>query len=195
MEEVKKLSTIEEIRALSDPYRIQILNTIKKNARPTTVKQIADEMGEVPAKVHYHVKKLEKLDILRLAHTEAINGIIAKFYEPTARKFEIHNPELDSELSKHFINHAHKFVENLFNDSKKIFIDQLRKSDEKNDDKEKKTNEGNLSSSNLYLTKEEYQALVKYIEKLCEKHDKKDNNRVDAEEYHFFASIIQINKN
>ncbi len=40
-------------------------------------------MGEVPAKVHYHVKKLESAGILKLQHTKEINGIVAKFYQPT----------------------------------------------------------------------------------------------------------------
>lgn len=62
--------------------------------KPSTVKQIADEMGDVPAKVHYHVKKLEMAGILRLNHTKEINGIIAKYYEPTAKTYKIENQEI-----------------------------------------------------------------------------------------------------
>lgn len=54
-----------------------------------TVKQIADKLGEVPANIHYHVKKLEKFDVVRLHHTEEIRGIVAKYYKPTAERFEI----------------------------------------------------------------------------------------------------------
>ena len=80
---------MKEIKAFSDPYRMMIMKQYYKLARPATVKQIADEMGEVPAKVHYHVKKLESVGILKLKHTKEINGIIAKFYEPTAQTFKV----------------------------------------------------------------------------------------------------------
>lgn len=59
--EHKVLSTIEEIKIYSDPYRIQIMNMFNRQGRPSTVKEIADQMGEVPAKVHYHVKSWRKL--------------------------------------------------------------------------------------------------------------------------------------
>jgi Predicted transcriptional regulators len=89
MEETKELNTVEEIKVLSDPFRYKILNCFYKVGVPSTVKQIADNLGEVPAKVHYHVKKMEKTGILILTHTKEVNGIVAKYYEPTAKRFEI----------------------------------------------------------------------------------------------------------
>lgn len=41
----KVLSTIEEIKIYSDPYRIQIMNMFHRQGRPSTVKEIADLMG------------------------------------------------------------------------------------------------------------------------------------------------------
>ena len=72
LETVKKLTTVERIRAFSDPYRLQIISTLRNFKRPATVKEISDEMGETPAKVHYHVKKLEKAGILVLVATKYI---------------------------------------------------------------------------------------------------------------------------
>ena len=95
MKDVKHLKTLEEIRAISDPYRYKILNCFYKIGEPITVKQLADELGEVPAKVHYHVKKMEKAGLLTLVHTKEINGIIAKYYEPTARHFRIEGKETE----------------------------------------------------------------------------------------------------
>ncbi len=91
MKNVKILTTLEEIKSFSDPYRIIILKHYFRLKRPCTVKQIADEMGEVPAKVHYHVKKLEASGILCLNHTKEINGILAKYYLPAAKTFKIEN--------------------------------------------------------------------------------------------------------
>ena len=81
MDKVKVLRSLEEVKALSDPYRFKILNCFYEMKKPATVKQIADKLGEVPANIHYHVKKLEKFDIVRLHHTEEIRGIVAKYYK------------------------------------------------------------------------------------------------------------------
>jgi len=94
MKNVKILTTLEEIKSFTDPYRIIIMKHYFRLNKPSTVKQIADEMGDVPAKVHYHVKKLEAAGILRLNYTKEINGIVAKYYEPTAKTFKIENKEI-----------------------------------------------------------------------------------------------------
>lgn len=94
MKNVKVLTTMEEVRSFTDPYRIVIMKQYLKMNRPATVKQIADEMGDVPAKVHYHVKKMIAAGLLKLDHTKEINGILAKYYEPTARTFQIENKEI-----------------------------------------------------------------------------------------------------
>jgi DNA-binding transcriptional ArsR family regulator len=125
MEKVKSLNTLEEIKAFSDPYRIQILNSFYKFGEPVTVKQIADCMGEVPAKVHYHVKKMESAGILRLTHTREINGIIAKYYEPTAKQFIIDRPDLDPENLGKVWNEAQNAIIASYNTSQKIFLDNM----------------------------------------------------------------------
>ncbi len=58
MAKVRKISSDEEIKIFSDPYRMKIINAYIKAGKALTVKGVADLMGEVPAKVHYHVKKI-----------------------------------------------------------------------------------------------------------------------------------------
>lgn len=70
-----------DIKLLSDPYRIRILDTFKSFGRSATVKQVADRLGDTSAKVTFHVKKLIGLGLLTLDHTEMVNGIVAKFYQ------------------------------------------------------------------------------------------------------------------
>lgn len=89
MNEVRRIETDEEIKIFSDPYRMRIINAYIKAGEPMTVKGVADLMGEVPAKVHYHVKKLISIDILALDHTKLINGITAKYYRLTTDSFRV----------------------------------------------------------------------------------------------------------
>lgn len=44
------MTTLEEIKIYSDPYRLQILNVLNKMGRPATVKEVADRMGMCPPK-------------------------------------------------------------------------------------------------------------------------------------------------
>ena len=129
--EMKELTTLEEIKIYSDPYRLQILNTFFKLDRPATVKEIADEMGEVPAKVHYHVKKLERIGLLSMVATKEINGIVAKYYEAFSGMIQIKQPDLPDNPSSHDLirSEAFKLLSELYEQNKERFFKQVRASE------------------------------------------------------------------
>lgn len=195
---VKKLTTIEEIKAFSDPYRTEILGTFNRLGEPATVKQIADKMGEVPAKVHYHVKKLEKVGILELVRTEEINGIVAKFYSPVADAFHI-KAKSDSQVSfDTFKTEIEKTIHNTYEMSKEVVIKEIRKAsaedleseqgEKEDDDKKLDAMIGILS---LTLSEEESLELKEFIDR-CSKKSKANRNDKSKQKYHFFYSIMQI---
>lgn len=69
--------------------RINILLAFGEAKEAPTVKQIAVKMGEVPAKIHYHVKELVRINVLELVSTKEKSGILEKYYLPTAKNFRI----------------------------------------------------------------------------------------------------------
>ena len=75
------ITTGEELKIISDPYRMEIINTYRSKDIALTATECANLMGEIPSKVHYHVKKLLKINILALDHIKVINGINAKYYK------------------------------------------------------------------------------------------------------------------
>ncbi|MGE5631847.1 MAG: helix-turn-helix domain-containing protein [Caulobacteraceae bacterium] len=85
----KFLTTMDEIKTFSDPFRIKVLLTFGDGEEPLTVKQISVKLGEVPAKVHYHVKELERIGVLEIVDTREKSGILEKYYLPTAQSFKI----------------------------------------------------------------------------------------------------------
>lgn len=193
MDEIKLLKTVEEIRALSDPYRYKILNCFYKNGEPITVKQVADELGEVPAKVHYHVKKMEKAGLLVLVYTKEINGIIAKYYEPTAKKFNIIGEDTEGMDKALRLNEALKVVAQIYDESKKTFLEQASISQSNEGVKNKKLS--SLSMESIYLTQEEAEDLIKYMENLMAGSNRKQKaEETDIKEFHCFFSIIESNK-
>lgn len=178
-----KLTTMEAIRAFSDPYRLKILNNFYMRGQPSTVKEISDQMGEVPAKVHYHVKKLEKHGILLQVYTKEINGIIAKYYEPAAESFSVENPDLKNNSSPGLTDQYEAFIASIFDEAKFEFINSIRhKADKK----------GTVSTEVVYLTDQEYDNYVRYIKELCEKCKKPKGD--NAKPYYLFASTIRADK-
>jgi DNA-binding transcriptional ArsR family regulator len=185
MEEVKHLTSLEEIKAFSDPYRLQILTAYRKFNRPATVKEVADQLKETPAKIHYHVKKLEKVGILKLMFTKEINGIVAKYYEPTAERFVIRHKDHDKDLSKVISNESQRVISNLYDNSRKIVMNEMIK--------EERDTENTIEfvrSSDLYLTLEEAKEYNDFIKKLNRKHS--ENNSDGRKRYHMFSVLFPV---
>ena len=127
MKEVMKLVGIEQIKAYSDPYRLRIISFLRNTKEAATVKEIADYLGEVPAKVHYHIKKLERVGILELVRTKEIKGIIAKYYYLTAENFVIEAEEINKQTKKVYKSQILNIVNEYYDKSKEKSIDTLMK--------------------------------------------------------------------
>lgn len=187
MEEKKVLTTIEEVKAISDPFRYRILTAFYKLNTPATVKEIASEINEVPANVHYHVKKMEASGILKLVFTREIKGIIAKYYEPTAENFQIKcSSDLDTVSNKLILAEKQRMLSQIYDSSKNIFIEQLSYST-KNNEKDP----GTIILEDLYLNDTEVQEFKKYIEDFINKHKKYPENVSGISRNHLFVSFFK----
>ncbi|MTI68490.1 MAG: helix-turn-helix transcriptional regulator [Firmicutes bacterium] len=188
MKKQKILSTLEEIKVFSNPYRLQILNTIKKLNKPATVKQIAEKMKETPAKVHYHVKKLEKVDILHIVDTKEINGIIAKYYNLTAENYTLDHNETDPEIKKLILNEFQRTISSIYDKSKKTILKEI-KSEDPNIEKENKIED--IFSSEIYLSNKDANELKKIIQKYVEKNEN-NPDKENLNKYHLFTVFFSM---
>lgn len=188
MEKSKILSTVEEVKAISDPFKFRILKTFSDINEPATVKQIADCLNEVPAKVYYHVKKMEKLGILQLIYTKEIKSIIAKYYEPTAEHFEVEcGNDFDDVNKTVMLGETQRMIAEVYNNSKNVLLEEISLC-AKNDIK----NHGKLTMTDLYLTEQQAKEFSKNIEEFVESHKFKDKNVADENKYHCFISVIKV---
>lgn len=179
-----KLTTMEEVKAFSDPFRYKILMCFYRKKQPATVKEIAVALKEVPANVHYHVKKLEKVGILKLVYTKEINNIIAKYYEPTAETFNIDCPNELAEPSKQLIlAEGKQLLAQIYEDSKSVFLEHMKPG---------KKSVGTISMEDLYLTEEEATEFQEYVVNFMLKHRAKPVEVENIKNYHSFFSIIEI---
>lgn len=180
--ETKELTTLEEIKIYSDPYRLQILNVLNRMDRAATVKEVADRIGDVPAKVHYHMKKLERIGLVKIVSTKEINGIIAKYYEPFSGAVKIKRGENSEEpVIKELIrSETNKLLSELFDQNRDRFFKNMSKDDETT---------SMLTNTSLYMSEDEAREFFVELDKMLTPYKKKRGE--GYHEYEFFASNIR----
>src|SRR5258708_4243540 len=82
-----EINNLEQLRAISDILRVRIADHLREE--PLTVTQLADRLKLPAARVHYHVRELEKVGLLRLVETREKGGILEKYYQPIARNISV----------------------------------------------------------------------------------------------------------
>ncbi|SEQ70728.1 transcriptional regulator, ArsR family [Virgibacillus subterraneus] len=85
MKDIKILTTHEQLKALSDPFRSELL--LRLMEKPKTGQQLSEVFSLSRARIHYHLKELEKNDLVEIVHQEEKNGIVQKFYQAVAGGF------------------------------------------------------------------------------------------------------------
>lgn len=158
---IRYISTEEELKILSDPFRLRIISAYVEHEKPLTVKGCADIINEIPSKVHYHIKKLIKIGILALDHIEVINGINAKYYYLPKTSFELKIEDTTSAgmeknldlLTNVSISQIENFRMDFINSMQTAIKDKV----------ESKYDVGYVSTSHLYLSEEEHDELQKMV--------------------------------
>lgn len=175
---VRIIKTDEEVKVFTDPYRLKIIDTFYAHEGPLTVKGVADIMGEVPAKVHYHVKKLIAIELLELDHIEVVNGINAKYYKLICDEFRLEFSKGQDQAD--YIQQPDQVEKMLYSlmDKHKADVRALRGYLVSCDDQEKERFEsGNFSANDLYLSQEDYQEVMSTLKGIYKKYGKMDNNK------------------
>ena len=70
---------LEQVRALSHPLRLRLLELFAHE--PRTTKQAAEVLGEPPTRLYHHVAALERAGLIRLRETRQNRGTTEKYYE------------------------------------------------------------------------------------------------------------------
>lgn len=81
---VRDLATL---KAFADPLRVRLL--LELSYGPRTVKEVANTLGVRPTRLYYHLRILEKRDLVRVAGRRMVSGIEERSYEATAKGWTI----------------------------------------------------------------------------------------------------------
>jgi DNA-binding transcriptional ArsR family regulator len=120
MGDVYIVKELEQIKALSSPYRISIIEAF--NGEAATAKHISSKIGEPHSKVNYHIKLLAKVGLLKLIKETPKYGVVEKYYKPVAGSFII-----DSKVTNN-LEDISKFQSAIFNRISKDFLTACAKS-------------------------------------------------------------------
>jgi predicted ArsR family transcriptional regulator len=164
MQKEKILNTLEEIKVISDPFRFKILVLFNEDNGALTVKQMAVKLNEVPSKVHYHVKELERIGVLEIVETKEKGGVIEKFYLPTAEVFRV-----EKNIGALGLEDYKKAGENIFNTMQQDFLESNRQ--------KKAGDKGQLNYGMFHLTDEEVEQLGKLIMGFMEDKQRRQNTK------------------
>ncbi len=87
MSKVEILDQFEQIKALADSRRLEILRLLL--AKPASLTQLGIKLGQHPARVRHHLQKLEKAGLVELSEVTIISGVTEKFYRTCAGAYLI----------------------------------------------------------------------------------------------------------
>ncbi|SMF74375.1 transcriptional regulator, ArsR family [Paenibacillus uliginis N3/975] len=82
---VYKIKTHEQLKAIADPLRTKILMNLVKNEY--TGQQLAEMLGITRNNIYFHLKELEKHNVIQVVRKEEKNGIVQKYYRAVASRF------------------------------------------------------------------------------------------------------------
>lgn len=156
-----EIDSIEQLRAVADVLRMHILNVLTD--QPMTVTQLGEALGQAPAKMHYHVRELEKVGLLRLVETREKGGILEKYYQPVAKDFTVSNSLFLRANPDESLATVGAFFDQLRDDFQRAFRLAIEKKDEHFGFA--------LDSKLLYLTLEEHAELSKKIFELFKQYE------------------------
>ncbi|GIO69619.1 winged helix-turn-helix domain-containing protein [Paenibacillus sp. FSL M7-1455] len=84
--------SVEQAKLLGSAQRVKIIGAIVET--PKTAKQVADELGESPGSIHYHIQKLHDGGLIDLVETRTVGGIVEKYYKSKAKWFNTKGTQL-----------------------------------------------------------------------------------------------------
>ena len=87
LEDVRVVSSRQELRAMADPLRSSILDLVLERA--ATVAELATAVSRPKSTVAHHVGVLVAADMLKVVRTRKVRAIDERFYGRTARIFYV----------------------------------------------------------------------------------------------------------
>ncbi len=170
MQEQYEIENIEQLHAVADVLRLRIIDILRE--QPMTVTQLGERLGMAPAKVHYHVRELERVGLLRLVETREKGGILEKYYRPIARVISVEKTLLSAPPDE-----SNAALGAWLGQVKENFLAAFQQVLEQKVEKPMIS----LAFTRLYITPDELNGILKQIEELVKPYEQSRGEQGERE--------------
>jgi len=160
------VTDVEQLKAISDPLRLQLLELIAgEPRRGWTAKELAEELETKQTKLYHHLALLEERGFIRIAATRVVSGIQEKRYQTAARSFRVDRSLLTGAGSEVAMSGA---VDAIFEKARGEIIAGLHSGSINLDPKDPKRHRLGLWSSHVRLSPANLKRVARLVEKLAD---------------------------
>jgi predicted transcriptional regulator len=188
MEDTLVIDTVDQLKIFADPLRQQLLQSFCCN--PSTIKLVAQEMGEKPSRLYHHVEMLEQNGFLEVVDTKQIRGTVEKYYQTVARKIIVDHAMVGS-LEEEAGDPATKNV--VMNTIQACLVDAR---DHFDDESESEVNQAEviLAQAKMELTPSQIQMFEEKLDRLLEEIQEIEPKDEEPVTYSFTAACFPIKR-
>ena len=108
MKETYKIKDLDQVRLLSDPLKLQLIQAFAE--APKTTKQVAAELGESVTKLYRHVDALHDSGLLVVVEEKQKRGTVERTFRAVAQRFEADHSLFADETGEEGANAAREML-------------------------------------------------------------------------------------
>jgi DNA-binding transcriptional ArsR family regulator len=89
--EARIIADVETLRAIAEPTRYAIYSALIRPPWPRvmSVKELAAELDVTPTRLYRHIRQLEEVNLIKVAESRMVSGILEHRYQATDRDVEV----------------------------------------------------------------------------------------------------------
>lgn len=163
--ETYDLETIEQVRTVADELRMRIVKQLALQAM--TVTQLAHLFGEAPNKLHYHIRELERVGLLKKVETREKGAILEKYYRAVARDFTLPKTLLSGMAPDEAVALLNEIIQPFFQAFMRMVGQTMRLSPEDQPDYVSQ-----FTASRYWMTAEEFGQVSKRVDTLLQPYER-----------------------
>jgi len=161
---IYEAESLEQVRALADELRVRIFSMLAQE--PMTVTQLGKALDTAPAKIHYHVRELERVKLVRQVFTREKSGILEKYYRAVAKDISVPRSLVTSAPRDELVAAASELAQSAVSGYMRALGRAMPLPDE-----EFQGYPFSLSNATLWLTRDELDQLAAELQALLAKYE------------------------
>jgi DNA-binding transcriptional ArsR family regulator len=178
---IYEAESLEQVRTLADELRLRIFNLLAQE--PMTATQVGKALDIAPAKVHYHVRELERVGLLRQVFTREKSGILEKYYRAVARDLSVPRSLVTSAPRDELLAAANEFAQSAVSGYIRALERLMPLPDE-----EFQRYPFSISNATLWLSRDDLDQFAAELKALFEKYE--THRGVEGEQETTFFTIL-----